>query len=185
VKLLIKTPAVFILGLLIQCGVTAQTQTTTQSVKPQEAPQIDVNARFQSLGSTTPISLADYQGKVVVVALWASWCPACVMAVNGLVELEKEFADRGIQVIALSIEDPQKADTDVRRLVAGFPPGYKVGWISTISADRWMTRKGIVPQIFVIRDGVVLRSFQGWHATMTVTGLRKALDEAQKKKTAG
>ena len=184
-KVLFKSYVVIVLGLLIHYGVAAQSPTETQSVKAQARAQIDINARFRSLDSTTPISLADYQGKVVVLALWASWCGPCRIAVNGLVDLHKEFADRKVEVIALSIEDPQKADADVRRFVVGFPSDYKVGWISTISADRLMASKGVVPQIFVIRDGVVLKNFLGWNPTMTMIELRKVLDEAQKRKTAG
>jgi len=48
-----------------------------------------------------------------------------------------------------------------------------------------MASKGVVPQIFVIRDGVVLKNFLGWNPTMTMIELRKVLDEAQKRKTAG
>jgi len=107
--------------------------------------------------------MSDYRGKVVVLTLWASWCGPCREAINGLVELEDEFARRGVQVIALSMEDPRKSYADVRRFVEGFPSDYRVGWISAISADRLMAEKALLPQIFVIRNGLVLRTFLGWH----------------------
>ena len=171
-----------ILLILASSLVAAQSPTQAQSGKTQPAPQIDINARFRSLDSSTPISLADYQGKVVVLTLWASWCEPCREVMYSLVDIHKEFGDRGVQVIALSIEDPRKADADVRRFVAGLHPDYKVGWISTISAAKLMSREDAVPQIFVIKDSAILRTFLGWHRTMTMIELRKVLDEAQVKK---
>jgi thiol-disulfide isomerase/thioredoxin len=184
VKLRSQTFVVIVLGLLIHQSVAAQSRTNSQSKKTQPAPRINLHARFRSLNSTTPISLADYQGKVVVLVLWASWCAPCRMVMYGLKDVHQEFVDHGVQVIALSNENPQKADADLRRLVYGFPPDYRVGWISTISADKLMVREDVLPQIFVIRDGVILKTFVGWHPTNTIIELRKALDEAQER-TAG
>jgi thiol-disulfide isomerase/thioredoxin len=152
-----------------------------QSVKPQPAPQVDVNARFRSLNSSTPITLADYQGKVVVLALWATWCGPCRTAMYSLADLRTEFATRGVQVIALSIEDPQKAEAETRKFLVGFPVDYKTGWIGKISAERLMAKEAVVPKIFVIKDGVILRSLLGWNPATTVMTLRQALDTAQTK----
>lgn len=171
-KALFRTFVIIVFGLLAQYGVSAQSP-RTESAKPQ--PQIDSKARFRSLDGTTPISLADYQGKVVVLTLWASWCAPCLQAMYGLTDLNKEFAGRGVQVIALSTEDPQEADADVRRCVAGFHPDYRVGWISTISAGKLMAGEDVLPQTFVIRDGVILKSFVGWHPTQTMIELRTVL----------
>jgi thiol-disulfide isomerase/thioredoxin len=184
VKLVYETFLVIVLTLLTHCGVAGQSAIKTQSEKDQPATQIDINARFRSLDSTTPISLADYKGKVVVLALWASWCAPCREVMYSLEDIHKEFADRGVEVIALSMEDPEKADADVRRFVAGLHPSYKVGWISSISGDKLSVRKGVLPQILVLRDGAVLKSFTGWHPTMTMIGLRRVLDEALVKKAA-
>ena len=164
--------------LLAYSNVPAQTY-----VKPATQPaHINTGARFRSLDSTTPIRMADYRGKVVVMALWASWCGACRMAVSGLGDMQKEFADRGVSVIALSNEDPRKAYRDVRIFSDSLPPEYKVGWISSVSAEQLMTRKDVLPQIFVMRDGVILKTFVGWHPTMTASQLLLVLNEAQETK---
>jgi thiol-disulfide isomerase/thioredoxin len=171
-------------GLLIHCDAAAQGPAKIESAKPP-VPQIDINARFRSLDSTTPISLADYRGKVIVLMLWASWCAPCRMGINRLVDLQKEFANRGVEVILLSTDDPRTAQADARRFVAGIPAAYKIGWIGKISADRLMAGKDVLPQVFVIKDAVILGSFLGWHPSMTIIGLRKILDKVQEKKPPG
>jgi hypothetical protein len=52
-----------------------------------------------------------------------------------------------------------------------------VGWISRISADKLMAGQDVLPQTFIIKDGIILRSFVGWHATRTIEQLREALEE--------
>jgi thiol-disulfide isomerase/thioredoxin len=167
----------FLISVLLLTASNALAQSSFN--RPEIPPHINPDAQFRSLDSTNPIKLADYRGKVVIVVLWASWCGPCRMTLSGMVDLQKEFAERDVQVIALTNEDPGKAYADVRRFVTGFPPDYRVGWISTISANQLMSRKDIVPQILVVRDGVILKSFLGWNPTMTVSQLRLVLDKAQ------
>jgi thiol-disulfide isomerase/thioredoxin len=153
----------------------AQSPAKTQSTQP--VPQIAGNARFRSLDSQTSINMADYLGRVVVLALWATWCAPCREAVERLAELHQEFADRGVEVIALSVENPQLAETDVRRFLADTHIAYKVGWISKISADKLMVGRDAIPQIFIIKDAVILKRFVGWNPKDTVTQLREALEQ--------
>jgi thiol-disulfide isomerase/thioredoxin len=46
------------------------------------------------------------RGKVVLVDLWATWCPSCMELFPHTVELHKKFADRDLAVISLSFDDP-------------------------------------------------------------------------------
>lgn len=53
--------------------------------------------------------LSDYLGKVVVVDVWATWCPPCIKEQPALEELEKSFEGKDVVFISLSIDtDKQK-----------------------------------------------------------------------------
>lgn len=54
-------------------------------------------------------NLSDYLGKVVVVDVWATWCPPCIKEQPALEELEKSFEGKDVVFISLSVDtDKQK-----------------------------------------------------------------------------
>lgn len=50
-------------------------------------------------------SLADFKGKAVILNLWATWCVPCLKELPTLDKLEKKYADRGLVVLPLSLDD--------------------------------------------------------------------------------
>jgi thiol-disulfide isomerase/thioredoxin len=45
-------------------------------------------------------SLERWQGKVLVVNFWASWCPPCREEIPGLIRIQQRFAANGVQLVA-------------------------------------------------------------------------------------
>ncbi|MCC6696684.1 MAG: TlpA family protein disulfide reductase [Candidatus Hydrogenedentes bacterium] len=55
-----------------------------------------------------PIALSEGKGtKVYVVEFWATWCPPCRVAIPHLNELYKKYKDQGLEVVAITDEDPE------------------------------------------------------------------------------
>jgi peroxiredoxin len=52
-----------------------------------------------------PHRLSDYRGKVVLLNIWATWCPPCKREMPELDRLRKEGASEGLVVLGLSMED--------------------------------------------------------------------------------
>jgi cytochrome c biogenesis protein CcmG/thiol:disulfide interchange protein DsbE len=69
--------------------------------------------------------LADLQGKVVVVNIWASWCGPCTAEAPGLAHLAKHYGDR-VQFLGVDIEDQT---TPARAFI------QKYGWTYPSVAD--------------------------------------------------
>jgi thiol-disulfide isomerase/thioredoxin len=72
-----------------------------------DATQLEITAtvsKFADLDS----AITAAKGKVVLVDCWATWCPPCVQSFPELVAKHKKYADRGLAVIAVSIDDPDK-----------------------------------------------------------------------------
>ncbi len=48
--------------------------------------------------------VGDYSGRVVVIDVWASWCPPCVEGIPGLVALSERFRDAPLDLVGLSVD---------------------------------------------------------------------------------
>jgi thiol-disulfide isomerase/thioredoxin len=55
-----------------------------------------------------PVTKADWDGKVVLVNFWATWCPPCRMEIPELMQLKKEYGDR-LEIIGISEDDDPPA----------------------------------------------------------------------------
>ncbi len=66
--------------------------------------------------------LAEWQGKVLVLNFWATWCPPCREEMPEFVALQKELGDRGLQFVGVAIDDPAL----VRGYLEKHPVNYPV-----------------------------------------------------------
>jgi cytochrome c biogenesis protein CcmG/thiol:disulfide interchange protein DsbE len=62
------------------------------------------------------ISLADYQGKPVILHFWATWCPYCKKLQPKLVELTEKYKNTGIEIVAISFSEDEGAKPQTRLL---------------------------------------------------------------------
>lgn len=53
------------------------------------------------------VSLSNFRGNIVVVNIWATWCAPCVREMPSLTKFAESYKDKGVKVIAVSV-DPQK-----------------------------------------------------------------------------
>jgi len=64
-----------------------------------------------TLGDGRKVSAADFDGKVLIVDFWATWCPPCRKEIPGFIQLQKEYADKGLVIVGFSMDkDPQTHD---------------------------------------------------------------------------
>jgi cytochrome c biogenesis protein CcmG/thiol:disulfide interchange protein DsbE len=60
------------------------------------------------------VSLTDYRGKVVLVNIWATWCPPCRQEMPSMQRLYEKFKGENFEILAVSI------DSEGREAVAPF-----------------------------------------------------------------
>src|SRR5262245_40431141 len=77
--------------------------------------------------------LSDFQGKVLVVDFWATYCPPCVRQVPRLAELSKKYRDKGLEVVGLTSDDKANQEEVVeflKKAGADYTVGYDNQWLS-------------------------------------------------------
>jgi thiol-disulfide isomerase/thioredoxin len=70
-------------------------------------------------------SLEQEKGKVVLVVLWATWCPICRRELPKLEKFYHEHAAQGFDVVAVSIDDTPK---EVTEYLAKNHYSFAIGW---------------------------------------------------------
>ena len=108
--------------------------------------------------SGATVSLAAYRGRVVLMNLWASWCPPCRAEMPDLQRLSERYAASGLVVIGVNEgESPQRARDFAQSLGIRFPI-----WIDDQQRyGRLYAALGMPTTVVIGRDGVVSAGFDG------------------------
>ena len=123
--------------------------------------------------------LSEYDGRVLVLNFWATWCGPCRSEIPHLVAINKEYKGRGVEFVGLSVEEPLTTREKVRDFAAQYKIDYRLGFSQRPWAAPLMQGKTNIPQLFVMRDGRVLSRFIGYNDTRPQQ-LRDAIEQALK-----
>ena len=105
-------------------------------------------------------SLADYKGQVVLLNVWATWCGPCRTEMPSIEALHKTMGPKGLHVVAVSIDDPGKAN-DIRKFLKDFNLTFEVLHDSTQAIQGAYQTTG-VPETFIIAaDGTIRKKSIG------------------------
>jgi thiol-disulfide isomerase/thioredoxin len=163
--------------------------TITSSKPAQGQPQqLDVvppvawDTQIVAVGGGT-FRLSDYKDKTVVLDLWATWCGPCRAEIPHLIELHKEFGDKGVEVIGLTTEDPNSASEAVADFAKEMKITYRLGWARGDVAQALMNGRPSIPQTFVIAPGGrIITKFLGYSDRIP-EAIRAAIKTANEAKT--
>jgi peroxiredoxin len=105
------------------------------------------------------VKLVDYKGKVVLLNIWATWCPPCVQEMPSMEKLYQELKDEDFQILAVSI------DVSAGNVVAPFMKKHKLSFpalTDTQGTLKSLYRTTGVPESFIIeKDGIIAEKIIG------------------------
>ena len=107
------------------------------------------------------VSASDFDGKVLLLNFWATWCKPCTEEMPMLSRLQENYAGNGVQVLGIALDDPQKAREFASKLAVRYP--ILVGTVDTILAGRqYGNRDGMLPySVLVDTEGIVRWAYLG------------------------
>lgn len=117
--------------------------------------------------------LVDFRGKIVLLEIWASWCPDCQVLFSALDALSREFKARGVEVIAVNVDEQRKdADAFLRtrqyQMRVMFDPRARV-------VDAFAAR-GVPASFLIDRRGTIRYAHEGWDQSAVVEYRREILE---------
>jgi len=87
--------------------------------KPREIPDL----RFSDPAGG-PTSLSKFRGRVILLNLWATWCPPCREEMPALDRLNARVGGDKFVVVTLALDSPAKAEAFLRQIKATTLQGY-------------------------------------------------------------
>ncbi len=106
-------------------------------------------------------NIRDWDGKVILLNFWATWCPPCLKEIPAFIELQEEYGQRGLQIVGVAMDN----EDAVRQFNAQMQMNYPViaGDMETIElARRYGNTIGALPYTVIIdREGIIRSTFAG------------------------
>ncbi|MFD1143125.1 thioredoxin-like domain-containing protein [Larkinella insperata] len=104
-----------------------------------------------------PVSLLNYKGNVVLIDFWASWCDHCRQEHNRLKSLYKQYKDKGLQIVSISVDEDTNAWKKALQK-AGLPWTQLSDRVGTRNVVGTQYRDGSIPiNLLIDKDGYVIR----------------------------
>lgn len=108
-----------VLGLSV-AGVVLELSTARDEIRGDRTPEVAAGGKLPAFASTEgrrpvlplrfvdrggkPRTLADFRGRVILLNLWATWCPPCRKEMPNLDRLQEKLGGPDFEVVALSID---------------------------------------------------------------------------------
>ncbi len=112
--------------------------------------------------------LSDHRGEVVLVNIWATWCPPCLAEMPSIERLYQEVGDEGFEVMAVSIEAELglfgldgMVGGDIQAFADSLGLTFPILHNPSGSIQR-LYRTRLVPESFLVgRDGIIYKKVAG------------------------
>lgn len=138
-----------------------------------KAPKLDIEHWLSNNSGKFPKVQGFQSNKVYVVEFWATWCGPCVASMPHLAQLQKQYAEKGVQIISVSDEDLDTVKKFLERSVPNSEKGAEgkkqtfaeltAGYCLTTDPDQSVYRdymeasgEGGIPTAFIVgKDGII------------------------------
>ncbi|HYD53504.1 MAG TPA: TlpA disulfide reductase family protein [Gemmatimonadaceae bacterium] len=107
-----------------------------------------------------PRSLDDYRGKVVLLNVWATWCGPCRVEMPSIERLHREFAPRGLHVVAVSVDEAVSA-AGVREFAEDLGVTFEILHDPQRAIDKAYQLTGYPATFIIDADGIIRRKHLG------------------------
>jgi thiol-disulfide isomerase/thioredoxin len=106
-------------------------------------------------------NLKQFDGRIIVLNFWATWCGPCKDEMPMLVKEEARYRERGVQVVGVSVDKPGDEDK-VRAFIKKYGVTFPV-WVggSADDLDRWKMGPAVPATAFIDQSGEIVGRVEG------------------------
>ncbi len=105
--------------------------------------------------------ISEWQGKVILLNFWATWCPPCVSEMPELVGLQKDLEGKNLQIIGIGIDSATNIQDFAKKHQISYP--LLVGGMEGTSVSKQFGNDtgGLPFTILIAADGTVRKTYMG------------------------
>ncbi len=119
-------------------------------------------------------NIKEWDGKLILLNFWATWCPPCLKEIPDFIELQKAYGDQDFQIIGIAIDEEEA----VRDYVTDVGMNYPTMVVESEGvglAKRFGNGIGVLPYSVIInRDGEISHTIRGELSKMRAKELLEA-----------
>lgn len=107
------------------------------------------------------LATADFRGRPLLVNFWATWCPPCIEELPMIESFWHQHGAKGLQVLALAIDQPSAVRRFLERQRLSFPVGLAGLEGTQLSRSLGNTAGGLPFTVFFDKNGSIYRQKLG------------------------
>ena len=110
--------------------------------------------------SDKPHNIQDWDGKVILLNFWATWCPPCRREIPSFINLYEKYHDKGFVIVGVALDSKQNAIDFVDPMGINYP--ILVGEEDGIAlTQEYGNDLGILPYTVIIdRKGIIRQTIR-------------------------
>jgi cytochrome c biogenesis protein CcmG/thiol:disulfide interchange protein DsbE len=105
-------------------------------------------------------TLSDLRGNVVMVNLWASWCPPCRAEMPALQQVFEHYQDQGVEILAINTTY-QDREVDARAFIDEMNLSFPILFDRTGDVSRQYQLRAMPSTFFIDHEGVIQKVILG------------------------
>lgn len=139
---------------------TIETKTTQKVDAPANNKNVLTSASFTDMQGQQQ-ALKQWQGKIIVLNFWATWCPPCREEMPELSAMQAEYSNKNLVIVGLSTDDLDKTKAFIKTSPVSYP--ILAGDMEAMNfAESLGNDRGILPYTVIIdANGNVVKRFFG------------------------
>ena len=108
-----------------------------------------------------PRKLSEWQGRVIILNFWATWCPPCRKEIPMFLDYYEKYRGQGLEIIGVAIDKKEDVEAFIDTLFINYPVLLGGTEMMTMMR-RYGNRVGSLPyNVLIDRDGKILNTKKG------------------------
>jgi cytochrome c-type biogenesis protein len=158
VSLLFSLSSISFFGVIQDTEVIASTAASQSSLPGQEIRPAPKYGALTLEGK--PASLESFQGKPVLINVWATWCVPCRQEMPALESLHNKFSDQGLQIVGVSIDGPSTAQR-IKSFIDRMGITYNILHDPDDKFSRAFRTIGVPESFLINANGEIVHTWKG------------------------